>query len=174
MRSPISLTVYSAKTQIAVVALGFDPVLSSLVSPTVGHQPHASTETYAPNRIAMLRCARLAGQVVNDVSLTKGTASDDAADELIAALQTRPVQGTSHYIVTLEGRDPVRVAKSLQLLIDAFKNQASDEINTEIDNAKQSADRYLSVLKSDQSALTKSVFAMLQDSDVIGPGAKIS
>lgn len=164
--------VYSAKTQIAIVAPEFDPVLSSLVSPTVGHQPHESTETYAPNRIAMLRSPRLADQVVNDASLNNngGTASDDAADELLAALQTRPVQGTNHYIVTLEGRDPARVAKSLQLLIDAFKNQASDEINTKIDNAKQSADSYLSVLKSDQTELTKSVFAMLQDSDVIGPG----
>lgn len=114
--------IYSAKTQIAIVAPEFDPVLSSLVSPTVGNQPHESTETYAPNRLAMLRSPRLAELVVNDPSLTNGAgASEDAADELVSSIQTRPVQGTNHYIVTLEGRDPVRISKSLQLLIDFFK-----------------------------------------------------
>ncbi|SIN92059.1 capsular exopolysaccharide family [Singulisphaera sp. GP187] len=165
--------VYSAKTQIAIEAPHFDPVLSSLVSPTVGHEAPESSETYGPNRIAMLRSPRLADQVVNDPSLTHGAgASTDAAEELVAAIQTRPVTGTNQYTVTLEGRDPVRVAKSLQLLIDAFKNQASDEINQKIDNAKQSADGYLTVLKHELSDINKSIIAMVQDSEVIGPGGK--
>ena len=86
--------IYSAKTQIAIVPPEFDPVLSSLVSPTMGHQPHESAETYAPNRLAMLRSPRLAATVVNDPSLTHGAgASDEAADELVASIQTRPVPG---------------------------------------------------------------------------------
>ncbi|WP_406700367.1 polysaccharide biosynthesis tyrosine autokinase [Singulisphaera sp. Ch08] len=165
--------VYSAKTQIAIEAPQFDPVLSSLVSPTVGHQSHESNETYGPNRIAMLRSSRLAELVVNDPNLTRGgVASDDAAEELIASLQTRPVQGTNQYTVTLEGRDPARIATSLQLLIDEFKNQASDEINQKIENAKLSADSYLTVLKKELEEVNKVIFAMLQDSDVIGPGGK--
>jgi len=163
--------IYSAQAQIVIEPPHFDPVLSSLVSREVGHQSPEAKETYAPNRIAMLRTRKIAELVVNDPSLTHGgSASEEAADELISSVQTRLVPGTNQYTVTLEGRDASRVAKSLQLLIDAFKNQASEEINEKIDAVKSSANDYLTLLNNDVAKYKNEIYDILKTSDTIGPG----
>src|SRR3954464_12164358 len=110
--------VYCAKTQILIQPPEFDPILATLISRDGGPINTERAESYVPNRIVMLRSPALAQKVVNDASLTQGKLPpDDAAEEMISALQTRQVPGTSNYTLMLEGTDPSRTAKQLQLLV---------------------------------------------------------
>lgn len=165
--------VYMAKTQILIEPPQFDPYLSTLVSQQVGPRDNDGSETYVPNRIAMLRSRSLADRVVNDPSLTQGSIPpDDAADQLVASLQTRQVTGTNQYTVSLEGTDPARTQKQLRLLLEAFQDQANNEINSKIEGSKSWAQESLKQLYKELETLQNKVYAMLKNSSTIGPGGK--
>jgi len=162
--------VYSARTQIKIEAPQFDPVLASLVSPNVGHSDPERSETYGANRIMMLRNPGLALAVVRDPSLGINEAGlEDAAQELVSSIQTRPIQGTNLYTVSLEGTDPARAAKMLQILIELFREEASAEINKKFDDAKSTANDHVESLKREHELIQKKSYAMIEHSEIIGP-----
>ena len=165
--------VYRATTQIQIEAPQFDPVLTTLLSTTVGHHDPEATAKYAPNRLTMLTSKEYAEEVVNDPSVAPpGGAPLDAADTLIANIKTRPVYGTDHYTVTLEGTDPARIARQLSLLLELAQKKAQDDNLKKLEASKLYANDSLRKLTKDLDALTEEIYAILKTSDTIGPGGK--
>lgn len=165
--------VYRASAQILIEPPQFDPVLSGLLTTSVGQRDPATGETYVPNRIAMLKSKQLAEEVVNDPSVAPvGGVAPDAADLLVANLQTRQVPGTSHFLVTLEGTDPVRTAKQLSLLLELFQKQAKEENHGKVDTSKTYAENSLRRLNDELRGLNEKLMDVLRTSETVGPGGK--
>ena len=77
-------------------------------------------------------------------------AFDDPAQELIInALQVRPIGKTNFLLVLLEGRDPARTKKLLELLLEEFKKQSEDENWMRMDDTKSQASTRLMEMKKD-------------------------
>ncbi len=166
--------IYRASAQILIEPPQFDPVLSTLLSTSVGHHDAEAAERYVPNRLAMLRSKPLAEEVVNDPAVAPpGGAAPDAADALVASLQARPVAGTSGYVtVTLEGPDPARAAKQLTLLLEAFQRRARDENLSRVDASKVYAQESFNKLNADHQKLNEKILDVLRTSETVGPGGK--
>ncbi|MHC5538832.1 GumC family protein, partial [Singulisphaera rosea] len=166
--------VYSAKAVIQITAPGFDDHLKTLISKSFGGNDSSETsKDYIQNRVAMLKSRALAERVINDPSLVQGAAPPpDAADELIGALQFRPIPTTNQYTVSLEGGDPERVTKQLKLMLDFFVEDASNEITSKINTSQSFAESSIDTLKGELQNHKKLLEDMLTKSGTIGPGGK--
>lgn len=167
-------SIYQAKAEIMIEAPEYDPVLSTLVSHEIGRRDPEAQEKYVPNRAAQLRSRVLAEKVVTDPSIARAGAGNDeaAAQELIASIQTRQIPNTNHFLVTLEGTDPPRTARTLYTLLDLFQKQAEKEIQIKIEDSKQYAVASLNKLKQELKDLDLEIYATLRNSKTIGPGGK--
>ena len=168
-------SIYRATAQIVIEPPQFDPVLSTLVSNIVSPRDAEAAEKYIPNRIAMLKSKVLADQVfINDPTLAPtGLAGQEAADELIANLQARQIQGTNQVIVSLEGTDPARTVKQLSLLLELLRKQARDEVFQKNVDSKDGAQASLKQLEGESRMLNEKIYEMLRKhADTIGPEGK--
>ena len=100
-------------------------------------------------------------------------ALDDPAQELILnGLQVRPVGRTNMFVVTLEGRDPMRVKSLLEAMLDEFQKQAQSETQERTEDTKEFATQRLNKLKNDLEKLDQSILAQLRSLRTIGPGGR--
>ena len=122
-------SIYRAITQIEIGPPQYDPVLTTLISKDFGRRDAESNDRYLPNRVNRLKGKALAERVVNDPGYLQGPANadGDAADELVANLTARTIVNSNWVVVSLEGTDPGRTAKQLNLLLETFEHQAKDE-----------------------------------------------
>ena len=169
--------VYRAAVQIQIQPPQFDPVLSTLVSHEVGRRENEALERYIPNRLALLKSKPIIDQVINSPDIVQPAApGDDPSEELLANLQTKPIM-TSNYIsnyvnVSLEGTDPARTAKQLELLLRVFRDRSRDETQNEIDASKQQATETLNSLHAEYKRLNERISESLKGSTTFGPGGK--
>ncbi len=168
-------SIYRATAQIVIEPPQFDPVLSTLVSNIVSPRDAEAAEKYIPNRIAMLKSKVMGEQVfINDPTLAAtGLAGQEAADELIANLQARLIQGTNQVTVSLEGTDPARTVKQLSLLLELLRKQARDEVFQKNVDSKDDAEASLKQLEGESRMLNEKIYEMLRKhADTIGPEGK--
>jgi succinoglycan biosynthesis transport protein ExoP len=165
--------VYRVAAQIMIEPPQFDPILTGIVSQEVGRHDAATMEKYVPNRLALLRNRALADRVMSDPSLALPPGSGgDPASELIAQLQTRQLPNTNLFDILLEGTDPVRTTRTLNTLLELFKNDAKAENSMMLDVSKNHAVRSLDVLNKELTALDESINKLLKGSPIFAPGGK--
>jgi capsular exopolysaccharide synthesis family protein len=130
-------------------------------------------EKYVPDKLAFLRSKALAERVVRDPGVTGGqppASADDAATELLKNLYTRNQTGTHFYTVWLEGRDPAKVAKSLQILLEHFREQVRIESTDGLDQSRRQAGKTIETLQKDLQAIHAEIYKLTRSSTVIAPG----
>jgi capsular exopolysaccharide synthesis family protein len=166
--------VYRASAQIFIEPPQYDPVLSTLVHHDLGRRDAEATALYLPNMVARLKTKPLAQQVVNDPAFLQGDAppGPDAADELIANLQTKTHINTNFVTVTLDGSDPARTARQLSTWLDIFAKQAKDEVTGKNEYAKTYASQSLDALKRELAETDRKILDKLRKTSSIGPGGK--
>lgn len=166
--------IYQARAEITIEPPEFNPVLSTLVSHEIGRHDPLTQERYVPNRIAQLQSKGLAERVVSNPAIASEVAAfDDPAQELIlGGLQVRQVSKTNMFIVMLDGKDPARTKKLLELLLEEFKKLATDENLDKIGETKEYAQTRLGGLKKDLAALDEGIYKQLKAVRIIGPGGK--
>ncbi len=164
--------IYRAVAQIQIQQPQYDPVLSTLVSHDVGHREAEPLERYIPNRLALLKSKVLVDQVLNSPELVQGGSSDDQADEILANLQARPIPLSNYVLVTLEGTDPARTTKQLELLLKTFHDKSRDENQGSIDESKRQAETSLKKLQKDLEEVELLRRDTLRMSKTIGPGGR--
>ncbi|MDR3635003.1 MAG: polysaccharide biosynthesis tyrosine autokinase [Isosphaeraceae bacterium] len=169
--------VYRASVQIQIQPPQYDPVLSTLVSHDVGRREGETLERYIPNRLALLKSKPLIDQVVNSPEIVQPAApGDDPAEEILANLVTKPLMMSnyiSNYVtVSLEGTDPARTAKQLELLLRVFRDRSRDEIQNEIEASKDQASGTLKNMWAEYKKLNEHLYSSLKGSTTVGPGGK--
>ena len=97
----------------------------------------------------------------------------DPAFELFKTLVVQPVKkGGNSFIVSLEGKDPARTKKLLEMLLNEFQRQAKIENEDKLDNTADYARTNLKNLKDSSKTLDADIEAALKKSRTIGPGGR--
>lgn len=166
--------IYRATAEVTIEPPRFDHHLRGIIkADTLIRSSSEDDEKYVPDKLALLRSKSLAERVVRDPSLTGGqpAAPDgDAAADLVKNLYTRNQTGTHYYTVWLEGRDPSRVAKSLQLLLEKFRQQVRIESTDTLDESRASAGKTIEALNRDLQRIHGEIYQLTRASTVIAPG----
>jgi len=166
--------VYMAKAEIEINPPEIDPALSTLVSHDPGQHDPSSTASYVPNHEAWLRSKWLAERVVSDQSISAEMSQyDDPAFELFKTLSVQQVRkGGNSFIVSLEGKDPARTKKLLEMLLSEFQRRAKNENEDKLDDVAKWAQTNLVELKDSSRALDTKIEVALTTTNTIGPGGR--
>jgi polysaccharide biosynthesis transport protein len=166
--------VYIVKAEIQIEASDFDPVLSTLVSHEITRRDAASQERSIPNRAGLLKSQRLLENVVrrNDIKADVSQFEDPVA-ELFRSLTFLPIQRNSNtYLVTLEGRDPFRTKRLVEVLLDEFAREAKEEIRTKMYDSEERADTNIKTLEEELVKLDDHIKSKLETNTTLGAGGK--
>ncbi|MGC8639348.1 MAG: GumC family protein [Isosphaeraceae bacterium] len=167
--------IYQAHAEITIEPPQPNPFLQGLIAHDVGGHDSASQVNYVPNQIELLKSQNLAEVVVADPTIAQELAAfDDPAQELIrGALQVRPHgRNTNRVTVLLEGRDPARTKKLLEILLGKFKEQADDENDRRMEATKEYAAERLHEMEKRLSDIDQEMYKKLKTARVIGPGGR--
>jgi capsular exopolysaccharide synthesis family protein len=166
--------VYVAKAEIEINPPEIDPALSTLVSHDPAHRDGSNLLNYVPNHEAWLKSKWLAVRVVEDASIAgELTQYEDPAFELFKSLSVQQVKkGGNSFIVSLEGRDPARTKKLLEMLLSEFQREAKRENEAKLYRTKDYAESNLANLKENQQALGRTIEETLKNNSNIGPGGR--
>jgi capsular exopolysaccharide synthesis family protein len=166
--------VYVAKAEIEINPPEIDPALSTLVTHDPGHRDASSMANYVPNHEAWLKSKWLAVRVVEEPSIASEMSQyEDPAFELFKTLSVQQVKkGGNSFIISLEGKDPARTKKLLEMLLAEFQKQAKRENEAKLDTTQQYARDNLGKLKNSLSALGKTIEETLKNNSNIGPGGR--
>jgi polysaccharide biosynthesis transport protein len=163
--------VYLVKAEIEINPPEVPPELSTLVSHDVGRRDPASHASYVPNHEVRLRSKWLAELVVNNSDIvTELNQYADPAVELFKSLTVVPVKkGTNSFIVSLEGPDPARTKRLLEMLLNEFQYQAKKENENRLDAAKEFAKTNLRKLVENRDKLDEKIGGLLKTTRMFGP-----
>ncbi len=166
--------IYRTTAQIHIEAPKFDMILTNLVSEhEVGRADPGADEKYVPNRLVTLRSPALAAEVVLDPRLGPAPAGvDDPAQAVVDGLSYRRYPGADHIDVHLEGPDPRRIAATLNLLLERFREKAKREIDERVDNTKTYAETSLRRLRQDLGTIDGKIAEALRDSPQFSPNGE--
>jgi capsular exopolysaccharide synthesis family protein len=166
--------IYQARAEITIEPPELNPLLQTLIAHEIGTHDSISQEKYVPNRIALLQSKGLAEAVVTDSSIAPElTIFDDPAQELIiGALQVRPIGRTNWFTVFLEGKDPLRTKKVLELLLEKFKEQSKEENWKRMADTRSYADDRLIEMKKELERIDQNIYQTLKTVRTIGPGGR--
>lgn len=167
--------VYSVSAAIEIKPPRVDPAIRAMVGHgEVGVGDPAADEKYVPDALAMLVSKAMAEEVVRDSSLglSDSNQEGDPVGELIGKIKTRQVPQSHFYYVTLEGRDPSRITRTLDLLLKKFQNKTDNESRDgsiqAIDDASRTMSQYISELK----ALQDDLASHIRESNTLAPGGR--
>ena len=164
--------VYLVTARIEVKPPKVDPVVRDLI--TRGGMGHgeAADEKYVPNTMAMLNSKSLAEEVVNDraLGLPPSALEADPAAELVAKVKYRLIPLSYLYDVTLEGRDPDRITRTLNFLLDKFRKKAQDEAFGASEQAAEQASKLVREVSDQLTKIEQDLTNHIRDSSSLGPG----
>jgi capsular exopolysaccharide synthesis family protein len=166
--------VYLVKAEIEINVPDYDPVLSTLVAHDLSRRDAASQSQYVPNRAAQLKSVRLQENALRAEDIQADLSQfEDPVNELYPTLNVLPVQrGGNTFIVTLEGRDPFRTKRLLEVLLHEFAAEAKEENLRKMQESRDHANGNLTKLKSGQGDLKKEIGRLLLNSTTFGAGGK--
>ncbi len=146
--------VYLARAEIEINPPEIDQVLSALVNHDIGRRDPTNAANYVPNGEARLRSKGLHERVVADEAIAPDAAQYiDPAFEMFKSLSVQRVKTTSLFIVSLEGKDPVKTKKLLETLLLEFKKQATRENEDKLEATEVYAKQDIEKLKKSQKEL---------------------
>ena len=166
--------VYLVTARIEVKPPKVDPAVKQLVTRGDVGQGDATDEKYVPSTMALLTSKSLAEEVVNDraLGLPASALEGDPAAELIAKIKYRPIPLSYLYDVTLEGRDPERITRTLNFLLGKFRIKVQREsMDASVQAAMQASklrDEVIDQLKNIEEDLTNHI----KNSPSLSPGGK--
>ena len=163
--------VYSVSASIEIKPPRVDPLIKGLLTRGDVGNGDASDEKYIPNTLALLNSKSLAEDVVNDPASGLPASEGDAA-ELMAKVKYRQIPQSNFYTVSLEGREPDRITRTLNFLLDKFQRRTDTESrDASVQAATQASgtmNTYITQLKSIEDDLTNHI----RNSPSLAPGGR--
>jgi succinoglycan biosynthesis transport protein ExoP len=165
--------IYQVKALIEVK----EPKVDSNINKMVGNgsqQAEGTDDKYVFNALALLSSKDLIEKIIRSptLGLPPSALEGDPAGELIGALKYKEVPKSHLYIITLDGRDPDRITRTLNFLLREFKSYIGDKSVKATERAKSDAQNSLEQQSSDLNKLQKSLETLLIDNKSLSPGGK--
>ncbi len=166
--------VYIVKAEIEINAPDYDEVLSTLVSHDLARRDPGGKERYPLNRAAQLKSPRLQDKAVRAPEIEAELSQfEDPVAELFPSLTVMPVQkGSNTFLVALEGRDPHRTRRLLEVLLQVFKREAKGEIEDRMFQSEERAIKNKDALKEELAHLDRTIVDKLKTNETLGAGGK--
>jgi polysaccharide biosynthesis transport protein len=165
--------VYQAKGEIEINPPAIDPELSALMTHEPGRHDPSVTASYVPNMEARLRSKGLAQEVVSDRIIADDLVHfADPAFELFKSLNVLRLKNTNLFIVSLEGSDPARTKKLLEMLLTQLQKTARKENEDKLDDVEKYAQDRVKILVNESKEFDDAVMTALARSNTIGPGGR--
>jgi succinoglycan biosynthesis transport protein ExoP len=167
-------SIYLVKAEIEINAPEYDSALSTLVSHDPGRRDPGSQAQYIPNRASQLKSMRLQEKAISAADIAADMSQfEDPVAELLSTLTIMPVQkGSNTFIVTLEGRDPFRTKRLMEVLLREFAAEAKEESRKKTGYSEELAAGNLETLKSELGELDKQIKAKLESNTTLGAGGR--
>ena len=166
--------VYRATAEVTIEPPKYDQFLPRMLKAEALMQTNnEEIEKYVPDKIALLHSKALAEKVLRDPGLATGPAAappDDAVTEMAKNLYSRNRTGTHFYTVSLDGRDPARVTKTLHLLLEMFRESVRIESTDALEQSRRLAGQNLERLNKQLAAINSEAYKLARTSSVIAPG----
>ncbi len=167
--------IYSTFAMIRVKPPKMDPSVARLVGHGDITQGDAGAdEKYAPDTISLLNSKVLLDQVVRDRSLNLPASAldNDPAAELVGKIVARQHPMSNVYKVSLEGRDPDLITRTLRLLLVKFRARTEDSSKDAIEGAQFKASSTITQYGDELKVLEKALADHVMRSGSIAPGGK--
>jgi capsular exopolysaccharide synthesis family protein len=166
--------IYRASAEVTIEPPKYDQFLSRMMkAESLIQRSEEEVEKYVPDKIALLHSKAMAEKVLRDPSLSAGQPVgpvEDAAAELAKNLYSRNRTGTHYYTVSLDGRDPAKVAKTLHLLLELFRDAVRVESTDALEQSRRFAGQTLEKLSKDLGSVHSEIYKLTRTSSVIAPG----
>ncbi len=162
--------IYRATARVRIDPPRFDDILSSLVAEREVGRLDPNAEQYPSNQIQQLLNRGMVERVLYNPHLGAPPEGElETPATLIQAIKTQQLPRTSIYEVHLEGTNPARTAKILDLWLEEFSDAAKQEINDRILLSRRAADQSLSKLESELNTVDDKIVATLSASPFFSP-----
>jgi succinoglycan biosynthesis transport protein ExoP len=166
-------SVYLAKAEIEIYPPEIDSGLSALMTHDPGRHDPSSGSNYVANHEILLRSGKLAEEVMRDPTIAPVAAQyGDPAFEFFRTLTVLQIKKTNSFLVSLEGRDPARTKKLLELLLVAFQGQTRRENDIKLDTTARLAQSHLADLKKKSGELADKIEELVRKTHTMGPGGR--
>jgi succinoglycan biosynthesis transport protein ExoP len=134
----------------------------------------AADERYIPDTLAMLNDKGVAEETLFDraLGLPASALEGEAAAELASKIKYRQLPLSHLYDVTLEGRDPNRITRTLNLHIEKFKRRAARESGDANEMARSQASTMVTKLTEELKNLEKDLTEHVKNSTSLAPGGR--
>ncbi len=155
--------VYSVSSSIEIKQPRVDQNIRGLIARGDTSPGEAADEKYIPNTLALLNSKSLAEEVVNDpaLGLPPSALEGDPAADLMSKIKYRQIPQSNFYTVTLEGRDPDRITRTLNFLLNKFQARTDRESRDASEQAASQASAtmttYIQQLKFIEEDLTNHI-----------------
>jgi polysaccharide biosynthesis transport protein len=135
---------------------------------------HADDEKYIPDTLAMLNDKGLAEETVFDraLGLPASALEGEPGVELASKIKYRQMPLSHLYDVTLEGRDPNRITKTLNVLLEKFKRRADRESRNANEQAQTHASAMQKKLSAELDKLEEYLTNHVKNSKSLAPGGR--
>ena len=166
--------VYSVTASIEIKPPRVDPIITGILSNNDSVRGDVTDEKYIPDTIALLKSKILAQDVVNDpaLGLPASAPESDPAAELMAKLTTRQIPQSHFYTVTLEGKDPDRITRTLNFMLDKFRQRADTESRDASEQARTQASATLTTYAKQLQDIEEDLTKHIKTSTSLAPGGK--
>jgi succinoglycan biosynthesis transport protein ExoP len=165
--------VYMVSASIEIKPPRVDPAVAQLINGEMG-RGDSTDEKYIPDTLALLKSKSLTEEVVRDpgLGLPASALEGDPALELMAKVAYRQIPQSHFYTVTLEGRDPDRITRTLNVLLDKFQKRADSESRDASEQARSQASTSVTTYERQLNTIEKDLTDHIKNSMSLSPGGK--
>ena len=167
-------SIYLVTARIEIKAPKVDPVIASIVTRSDLSRGDSTDEKYIPDTLAMLNDKGLAEKVLRDpaLGLPPSALAGDPAAELAMKIKYRQVPQSHLYDITLDGTDPDRITRTVNLMLAKFSVEADTQSRDVNEQAKTHAISLESQLTEDLKRIQEFLTTHVKNSKSLAPGGK--
>ncbi len=167
--------VYTVAAEIEINAPEHDQALKQIVSQDIGQHDSSFQSQYIANRASRLRSVFLQRKAVGAEDISALVSQyDDPATELYRTLGVIPLnhRNSNIFNVTLEGNDPYRTKRLLEVLLREFADEASAESHKKMEDSRFLASNNLNRLQRELEELKEKIKVEIAQSTTLGANGK--
>ena len=167
-------SIYLVTARIEIKAPKVDPAIAQIVTRSDLSRGDSTDEKYIPDTLAMLNDKGLAEKVLRDpaLGLPPSALEGDPAAELAMKVKSRQVPQSHLYDITLDGKDPDRITRILNLLLAKFSVEADTQSRDVNEQAKTHAISLESQLTEDLKRIQEFLTTHVKNSKSLAPGGR--
>lgn len=161
---------YTASAEIKITPPQYNPVVAAMFGADARLREANVNSTYIPSLLAGLRGKAIAAKIAEDPAFSASVSEIYA--ELGTNLVSRQVQNTNVVLLSLDGRNPARIAKLLNAVVKVIQERAREEIDEQNQEAQRHAKKGVETLSNELKGIDELIRTEIAETHNIGPNGQ--